>query len=112
MLTKQDKNYFIKNFSTKKDLEIFATKEDLKVFSTKQQLDQQALDIGTEFERVREEAHLFRAEVNGRFDKIESKIDNISTKLDKTLDRWQKQDQLNDKQERRLLQLEADSFAF
>ncbi len=94
MLTKQDKNYLnktfatkkelkkeLERFATKKDLEKFATKKELKKalekFATKDQLTQQALDIGTEFERVREEFAARAKQVDKRFDMMDNRFDKM-----------------------------------
>ena len=86
MLTKQDKNYLNKTFVTKEDLEAFATKKDLEKFATKKelgkfatkkQLTQQALDIGTEFERLRDELAIRADEVDARFDKMDDRFDKM-----------------------------------
>jgi hypothetical protein len=63
MLNKQDKKY------------LFET------FATKDQLTQQALDIGYEFDRVREEAQVFKNEVNARFDRLEDLIGDVLLEL-------------------------------
>lgn len=59
MLTKQDKTYFH------------------KTFATKQELNQLALDVGTEFEHVHEKMDQGFARMDKKFDKLEKRFDSL-----------------------------------